>query len=86
MILWDARVPRERGEKDDVELGKALVEIMLPGNHESRRGQIHLVQHQHQGQPELSSHILVQRWREVHNLGQGWQRMSNARSTRSSLL
>lgn len=68
-VLWDAGVPRERGEKDDMELGKVLVEIMLPGNHESRWGQIHLVQDQHQGQPKFSSHILVKCWWEIHNLG-----------------
>lgn len=71
-VLWGAWIPRERGEKDDVELGKVLVEIMLPGNHESWRGEIHLIQDQHQGQTKFSSHVLIKCWWEIHNLGQGW--------------
>ena len=34
-VLWGAGIPRERGEKNNVELGIVLMEIMLPGNHES---------------------------------------------------
>lgn len=44
------------------------LKVMLPGHHERGRGQVHLVQDQHQGQPELSSHILIKCWGEVHNL------------------
>lgn len=71
-VLWGAWIPRERSEKDDVELGKVLVEIMLPGNHESWWGEIHLVQDQHQGQTKFSSHVLIKCWWEIHNLGKGW--------------
>ena len=69
-VLWGAGIPRERGEKNNVELGIVLMEIMLPGNHESWGGQIHLVQDKHQGQPKLSSHVLVKCWWEIHNLEQ----------------
>lgn len=83
-VLWGAGIPRERGEKDNVELGIVLMKIMLPGNHESWRGQIHLVQDKHQGQPKLSSHVLIKCWWEIHNLEQD-VRGSDARSTQSSL-
>lgn len=84
-VLWGAGIPRERGEKNNVELGIVLMEIMLPGNHESWRGQIHLVQDKHQGQPKLSSHVVIKCWWEIHNLEQDIRGGSDARSTQSSL-
>lgn len=60
------------------------MEIVLPGDHKRRRGQVHLVEDQHQGQPQLPSHELVQCWREVHDLA--WVRSAQSKGSSARLI
>ena len=48
--------------------GILLLEVILPGDHKSRRGQVDFVEHQNHEFLQLFRDIFVQSWREMQSL------------------